>query len=243
MTNSGNWYVLNDGLKIKNVIGKLLSRKTEITIKIKNDRDLYTSKVIKIDHEDGSSESGTGSQIIIDKVMPDVGNSIIQSLPEVTLEFPFDRNQCRCSVNYTGISSEFPYYGIILSFPESIEFTDKRREERYVFDMPDMVSVEFRLNKDPNKVYSMSVYDSSPHGLGILVTERDMDILEILNPGDEIKDITFYATSAMIKVDGVVRHKTLLKEGRYRDCYILGVESPDIIESYKPPRSEDILIS
>ena len=243
MTNSGNWYLLEEGQKIDKVIGKLLSRKTELTIKIKNDKTLYTSKVIKIGHEEGSSESVAGSQIIIDKMRPDSGNSLIQSFPEVTLEFPFDRNQCRCFVNYTGISSEYPYYGIILGFPESIEFTDKRREKRHVYDMPDMVSVEFKLSKDPDKVYSMSVYDSSSHGLGILVTERDFDLLEILNPGDEIKDITFYATSAMIKVDGVVRHKTLIKEGKYRDCYILGVESPDIIESYKPPRSGDILIS
>jgi hypothetical protein len=47
----------------------------------------------------------------------------------------------------------------------------------------------------------------------------------------------------MIKVDGVVRHKTQIKEGKYSDCYILGVESPDIAESYKPPRSGDKLMS
>lgn len=213
MTNSGNWYVLNDRRKLKKVIGRLLSRKTVLNIKIKNDNTLYTSKVIKISHEESSSRSVIGSQIVIDKVKPEIGNSLIQSFPEVALEFPFDATQCRCFVNYTGISSEYPYYGIILSFPESIELTDKRREKRYVYDMPEMVSVEFRLDKGPDKVYSLNVYDSSAYGLGILVTERDFDLLEILNPGDEIKDITFYATSAMIKVDGIVRHKTLIKEG------------------------------
>jgi len=234
VANSGDWVVLSDKQQIKRLMEKLLSLKTELNIRIKDETTLYTSRVIKISHEDSPSKSPTGSQLIIDKMTPEIGNSLIQSYPEVTLEFLFDQNICRCFVTYSGISSEYPYYGFILNFPESIEVTEQRRERRYVYDMPEMVSVEFRLDKDPDKLYSLNVYDSSPHGLGLLVTERDFDLLNLLNPGDEIKDITFYAMSAMIKVDGTVRHKTLIKEGKYRDCYILGLESPDIIESYRP---------
>ena len=36
-----------------------------------------------------------------------------------------------------------------------------------------------------------------------------------------------------IKVQGVVRHKSKIREGKYSGCYILGIESPDITDSYK----------
>jgi hypothetical protein len=49
----------------------------------------------------------------------------------------------------------------------------------------------------------------------------------MLNPGDSIKDITFYATWTLIKVDATVRHISKIEEGRY----IIGVDSSEIIES------------
>ena len=224
---------MDDSQQVINIIDKLLSLQTVLTIRIEGEKTVYTSKVLKINLGQVSSEGGQGAEFIIDKVTPETGNALIQTYPEVTLEFPFDDSYCRCLVKFSGISNEDPFYGIILSFPESIDFIEQRREKRHVYDVPEMVSVEFRLEKGPDKVYSLNVFDSSRHGLGILVTEADSALMEILELGDEIKDITYYATSAMIKVDGIVRHKTPIKEGKYEGCYILGIESPDIIESYK----------
>ena len=68
----------------------------------------------------------------------------------------------------------------------------------------------------------------------MLVAQKDFDLLEILNKGDKLQDVTFFATWAMIEVDGKVKHKTRIEEGKYKGCYLLGIESPDIIESCKP---------
>ena len=46
---------------------------------------------------------------------------------------------------------------------------------------------------------------------------------------DELKNISFYAPKAMIKVNGTVRHISKIDEGKYKDSYILGIESPEII--------------
>ena len=118
---------------------------------------------------------------------------------------------------------------------ETMEIYEKRREDRVLYDMPEVVSVEFTVDKEPakGKVYDLGVIDCSRHGLGILVREKDFELLESVDLGDWLRDIIFYATWARIKVDGIVRHKTKIAEGKYRGCYVLGIESQDIIESCK----------
>ncbi len=92
-----------------------------------------------------------------------------------------------------------------------------------------MVSVEFRLpmGGEKDKTYVLNVYDRSKHGFGLLVTEKDFDLLKILNPGDRLRNITLYSESIMIKMDGIVRHKTKIEEGKYKGCYLLGIQLPD----------------
>jgi hypothetical protein len=135
-----------------------------------------------------------------------------------------------------GLDELDPKAGLILSFPKSVEIKERRKEKRFSNDIPEMVSVEFKIEKGAGKPksYELNVYDVSRHGLGILITEKDFELLNILEKGDEIKEITFYATAAIIKVQGTVRHKSKIREGKYAGSYILGLESPDIIEGWKP---------
>ena len=58
-----------------------------------------------------------------------------------------------------------------------------------------------------------------------------MDLIRALNPGDKIEEITYYAKSSIIKVEGTVVHKTKIHEGKYKGAYVIGIESPEIIES------------
>ena len=87
------------------------------------------------------------------------------------------------------------------------------------------------------KIYNLNVLDCSRHGLGLIVTKEDFDLLEKLRNGDKIKNISFYATWTLIKVAGHVRHKTKIEEGKYKGCYLLGIESPEVIESCKSDSS------
>ena len=127
-------------------------------------------------------------------------------------------------------------YNLIDTQDDEMENEQKRREERFKYKLPESVYVEFQLGKTPKKtkVYDLKVMDYSRSGLGIVVTQKDSELIQMLDEGHKIKDITFCAPWTMIKVDGTVRHKSKIEEGKYKDCYILGIESPDIIDSCKP---------
>lgn len=106
----------------------------------------------------------------------------------------------------------------------------QREKERYTFDRPEFARVEFRIDKGPNRyeVWTLNLMDSSREGLAILVTPDDLDLFNIINEGDELKDLAFFGVGARIKANGVVRHITKIREGKFKGCYILGVEAHDI---------------
>ncbi len=109
------------------------------------------------------------------------------------------------------------------------ELEELQREERRLPSLPEFVYVEFNLGEtlEEERTYRLNVVDYSRHGFGLLITDKDLELRRMLNPGDKIKDITFYATWTLIKVGATVRHITKIEEGQY----IMGVESNEIIES------------
>lgn len=71
------------------------------------------------------------------------------------------------------------------------------------------------------------------------VTETDLppDIVaetgwepEVIIGGVTLKNIKFYSESILITVDGIVRHKTRIREGKYKGCYLLGIEFVKVTE-------------
>jgi hypothetical protein len=52
--------------------------------------------------------------------------------------------------------------------------------------------------------------------------------------GDILQNMAFFAEWAMVKVDGTIRHKSVINEGKYKGCFMVGIESPEILESCKP---------
>lgn len=230
------WHNLDNKQKIIQIINHLITKKTELKILIEGEETVFTSQFIKITQKNTPSKAGNVPELIIEKLYPETGNTLIQSSPKVVVEFLVNKNTCRCHVEYIGASSTYPDLGFIVSFPESIEIKEKRREDRFVHEMPEFVSASFRLGKGTknDKTYNLNVHDYSRYGLGLLITKDDFDLLQILKKGDKLQEINFYATWAMIKVDGVVRHMTKIKEGKHKGCYLLGIESSDIIESGSP---------
>ena len=113
-----------------------------------------------------------------------------------------------------------------------MEDEENRRWERFKYKLPESVYVEFQLGKTPKKtkVYDLKVMDYSRSGLGIVVTQKDSELIQMLDEGHKLKDITFCTSWTMSKVDGTVRHKSKIEDGKYKDCYILGIESSDIID-------------
>ncbi|MDY6971048.1 MAG: hypothetical protein SV775_01835 [Thermodesulfobacteriota bacterium] len=110
---------------------------------------------------------------------------------------------------------------------------EMRREDRTSPAIPEFYYVEFNLGESSGneKLYKLDVIDYSRHGLGMLVTDKDAELLKMLKRGDMINDITFYATWTLIQVDAVVRHITKIKSGPHKGQHLVGVESTEMIES------------
>jgi hypothetical protein len=219
------WKTLTDREKIAAVLQVIASREIPLVVLISDEAHEFTSKVITYD------VWGQIPELIIQEVSPGEGNALIQADSDLVLEFPIKSLLCRIRARYLGVNREYPH-GLVLSFPESIEYMERRREERHVYETLDFVSVDFELRgKDKKtKVYSLSVLDSSLHGLGILITEKDFDLVKILKPGDELRDISLYTESSVIKVNGVIRHITKIESGKYQGTYLMGMESPEMIQ-------------
>ncbi len=229
-----SWLTMENKQKILKLINYLIFERTEIKVLVKEEKSLFSSRVIKLNQEDPLSKTEEPPQIIIDKLFPEKGNALIQTVPHVTVRFVIKGNICQCSLKYIGISG-FPNIGFIVSLPENIQIAEKRREERFTYKKPEFISVEFRLGKDgkKDKQYELNVFDYSEHGLGLLITQKDFELLKLLHKGDKIEDIAFFASWTMIKVSGTVKHISKFEDGKYKGCYILGIESPDIIEGCK----------
>jgi hypothetical protein len=221
---------IKDRRKIQEIFERLASKNVELKILIDEENVRFISRALRLNPEEISS-LGSEPELIIEKLFPEMGNSLIQSSSQLTLEFTIKEHFCRGKAKYVGVSNEYPYFGMIVTLPHSLELAkERRREKRHLYEMPDFVSVEFSiLGKD--KVYDLGVMDCSMHGVGILITKKDFDLVRLVKPGDRIRDIVLYSETARIKVDGVVRHMTKMSAGKYKDSYVMGIESPEVIEN------------
>jgi len=113
------------------------------------------------------------------------------------------------------------------------EPTERRKWERINTRIPEFVFAEFEIIQSDGQAqqFKFKVANYSKYGLGFLVPNEQRQILHMIKPGDKIRDITFYARWAIIKVDALIRHITELDSGPYKGQYVIGVESDEIIES------------
>lgn len=231
------WHVLDNQRKIMGVLQKLVFNKTEIKVRVRGAKRPFSSKLLKIVEvetflELEDLEIDTEAQLVIEKLNPAKGDDLIQSFPHVIMEFLVNKNFCQCAVRNVGVSNLPPHFGFILSFPETLEIQEKRKEKRTRYEEPEMVSVEFRLatGGEKDRKYTLNVFDRSKGGFGLLVRQRDFDLLKILQRGDKLQNMTLYSESLMMRMDATVRHKTRLEEGKYKGCYILGIELPKSVK-------------
>lgn len=232
MEEKESWSLVKDRRKIQEIFERMVSKNMEVKILIDEESVRFISRAIRLNPEEVSS-LGSEPELIVEKLFPEIGNSMIQSSSQITLEFTIKEHFCRGKAKYVGVSNEYPYFGIMITLPQSLELAkERRREKRRIYEMPDFVSVEFSImGKD--KVYDLGVMDCSMHGLGVLITKKDFELVRLVKPGDRIRDIVLYSENARIKVDGVVRHLTRMSTGKYRDSYVMGLESPEVIENCK----------
>ena len=105
-----------------------------------------------------------------------------------------------------------------------------RLHDRYDYESPDFAYVKFKIEKETEKdVFRLlNIINSSKSGLALLITQKDSDLLDILKEGDKIRDMSFFGIGAKIKRDGIVKHMSKIEDGKFKGCFVLGIEAPDL---------------
>lgn len=108
--------------------------------------------------------------------------------------------------------------------------SEEREKDRFSYEQPELVSVRFRIEKgsEKDRVCVLNVLDSSQRGIALLIAPKDFDLLEYIEEGDKICDMSFFGIGAKIKEDGTVKHVTKIDEGKFKGYYVLGIEAQDV---------------
>ena len=225
-------YITDTKQKIREVIGFLISRKREITIQMDRDPGMFTSRISKVNYGDILSKIGKGHELIIQNLVPDTGNALIKSSPRIVIEFVLRERPCQFDAKYLGQCTEYPHIGLIVSFPQALKIEERRSHDRDGERIPDFVNAVFTLRKGAkrDRTYKLEIIDRSPDGLGMLITKKDFDLLDIVKEGDKLRGLELYASTAMIRVSGTVRHKTEIKDPKYKGSYALGIKLDETLE-------------
>ena len=211
--------------RILTVINHLISERVEISVDIQGSDKKFTTRLIKLKTDKGLNH------LIIEKFYPEAGNSLIQSSPDVVFSFEVGKSKCFFNTKYLGINTQYPEFGHIVGFPSNIQIEEKRRERRIENGLTKFISVEFKLEGD-TKLYQLKVINLGSHGIGLVVDEENFDLLKKVNVKDTIKDLKFFLRAATLTIDGNVKHKTQVSQGKLKGSYILGIES-DLIMNLK----------
>jgi hypothetical protein len=138
---------------------------------------------------------------------------------------------------YVTKSLESPYLGHIISYPEALVIADRRRRDRHEIDSKTSplfarAKIRMRAGRSQEKVYDLRVFDVSENGVGVLIDSALFDWLERIGIGDRLKEVELYAPWTIVRVDGIVRHKSRMHKGRYSGCHLLGIELDEKLEHY-----------
>jgi hypothetical protein len=208
-----------------------------ITLKTQGDQTLFDSVIVKAEHGDSFSNLGLAGRLIVHWLSPAKGNDLIQSSDPIEVKFSLATSQCEFTSFYITRSVESPYFGHIISYPESLAIGDRRRHDRYETDSestPLFVNARLRTKetRSRKKSYDLDIFDVCEKGVGILVGKDLYDFLERIRIGDRIMDVELYAPWSIVKVDGTVKHKSKISKGKYKDYHVLGIELDEKLEYY-----------
>lgn len=216
-------FTVEEEKKTLTIIHHLISEKVEILVNIKGSDKQFTTKLVKVLKANGHG------YLIIEKLYPEVGNSIIQSSADVVFSFALSGSTGVFHTKYRGINTQYPEFGLIVDFPATIQIEDKRGEERIENDLTKFLSAEFTLEGD-STVYQFKAVNLSSHGIGLIVDKKNLDVLDKINVGDTIKDLKLFLTVATLTIDGTVMHKTPMNRDKLKGIYILGIKSDFIVD-------------
>lgn len=218
-----DFFPIKDNARILTIVRYLISEGVEVEVEIQGTDERFATRAIAI------KEDTNGARLIVEKLNPEEGNSLIQSTPDAVFSFDLRGRMGLFATRYVGMYTEHPYYGLAAEFPTTVRLEDKREEKRLSSGLTELLSVEFTMEGD-DKQYQLKVFDIGPRGIGAIVEKEDFDLFKKINVGDPITNIRFFLPMATMTIDAMVRHTTLIKEGQFKGCYLMGIESDYLME-------------
>jgi sulfur carrier protein ThiS len=214
----------------------LISHGQRVAVQIEGQAGTYTSKIIKASYSGAYSKGGDGPHLIIGELAPKDGYAFIKPGRGLRVKFVTRKTTCGFRTVCLGTLFEEHDRKIIASFPKSVDLPERRRGHRGSSEMPEFVSVVFSPQKGlkAGKNFDLAVVDYSRNGVGVFISEEDSELIEGTRKGDKLKDITLFASEAIVKVDGTVIHKSKRKRrGRQNeDFYVLGIEFDEVLMDF-----------
>jgi len=217
------FFTVADKASIITIVRYMVSERMEVKVEIEAAAETFGTRVIAI------KEFVEGDRIIVEKLYPQEGNTLIQSALHVELSFDLKDKLATFATTFMGMNSEAPLYGLILDIPTSIQLEEKRGEERINEGLEKLLSVSFTL-EDDSKQYQLPVGNVGSSGMGLIVEKANFDLFEKLQLGDLLRDILIFLPVATMTIDAAVKHMTLIKEGQFRGCYLLGIEAASTMD-------------
>jgi hypothetical protein len=217
------FFTIDEKVNIIIIVDYMIAEGLDVTVEIQGKDEKFGTKVI------GLEEFFEGDSIIVERLRPEEGRSFILSDPKVVLSFDLKGRKASFTSTYVGVPKENPKDGLLFQLPATIQLEEMRREHRITDGMTKILSVEFSL-EDEGKKYQLNVVNLGSAGLGLIVEKKDFDVFEKMNVGDRIKDIAVFLPVATMATDATVKHMTLIKEGKFRGCYLVGIESSSLME-------------
>jgi hypothetical protein len=209
--------------KILTVVEHLISKSVETSVGIQGSDEHFSTKVRKVKTDDGYSS------LIIDKLYPETGNSLIQSSPDLQFSFEMSGSRCAFATRYLGINTDYPEFGLLVAFPTSIQIEDRRKEKRVKDGLMKFLLVEFNAEGD-DKLYQLRIINIGSSGIGFIVEKDDFDLFNKINVGDSIRDLRFSLPKATLTVDAEVKHMTRMARGKFKGSYLVGIESGFLVQ-------------
>ncbi len=96
---------------------------------------------------------------------------------------------------------------------DEIEHVEEEEdEEDEILDI-NSVGIAFESGPKKGEVIEMDVSFQTGNVISVLLSRRDKELIESLNPGDKLNDVQFYSPIAIFQGTGVVNAKTEIKVG------------------------------
>lgn len=230
-------FITKNRERIKQAIDLLAVNRRPITVKIEGEQTLFDSMIVKADHGDPVSKTGTPGRVFIQWLSPPKGNQFIQSARTVHVRFSLGKYNLAFTSHYVTRSLDAPCLGHILTYPQALVIADRRKYDRNKIGgktAPPFAEAKIRMSKGQSQenVYDLEVFDVSEKGVGILVGKELFSWLEEIGIGDRLMGVELSAPWTIVRVDGTVRHKSKLHRGKYGGYQLLGIELDEKLEQY-----------